>query len=366
MALIQPTTVIAGALAALAIGCGGDGPPPSGPPEAGEQGAPEAMGVETRDVVTGLEVPWGIDFLPDGDALLSERESGRLSTLSPDGELTEVQTLPSEARGEGGLLGIAVSPDYQEDELVYAYYTTDEDNRVARFRLGEQPEPILTGIAAGEIHNGGQIRFGPDGMLYVATGDAGDRDRSQDPESLNGKIVRITPEGAVPEDNPDPASPVYSLGHRNVQGLSWDARGRLFASEFGEGSFDEVNRIEPGANYGWPEVEGEGGEPEFVDPITTWATGEASPSGAEILGDSAIPEWEGDMFVAALAGQRLWRLELEAGGEVAERESLYEGAFGRIRAVVQAPDGSLWFATSNRDGRGTPAEGDDRIVRLGT
>lgn len=358
-------TVLLATAFSPAIGCGDKGPAPTGPPEPGGEGTPEAKGVKLTDVVTDLEVPWGLDFLPDGEALITERGTGKVLELSPDGELTEVQELPSESEGEGGLLGLAVSPEYEEDGFVYTYYTTGEDNRVARFRLGEEPEPILTGIAASEIHNGGRIRFGPDGMLYVATGDAGDASRSQDPDSLNGKILRLTPEGDAPPDNPDPGSPVYSLGHRNVQGLAWDARGQLFASEFGEGRFDEVNRIEPGANYGWPEVEGEGGEPEFVDPITTWKTGEASPSGAEIMLDSAIPAWEGDMFIAALAGQRIWRLELDGRGKVVDREPLYTDSFGRIRTVVQAPDGSLWFTTSNRDGRGSAVDGDDRIVRLG-
>lgn len=369
MASARPLSLLALLISvAFLVACGSDnGPSPTGPPEPGTEGAPKAAGVGTTDVATGLEVPWGIDFLPGGDALVTERMSGRVLRLAPGEEPEEVQELPSEARGEGGLLGIAVSPDYERDGYVYAYYTTNEDNRVVRFRLGEEPEPILTGIGAGEVHNGGQIKFGPDGMLYVATGDAGDFENSpsQDPESLNGKILRITPEGDVPDDNPVPGSPVYSLGHRNVQGLAWDAEGRLFATEFGQDRFDEVNLIEPGGNYGWPEVEGEGGEPEFIDPLTTWRPDQASPSGAEILLDPAVREWDGDMFVGALVGQRLWRLELDDRGGVAAREPLFTGSFGRIRTAVQAPDGSLWFTTSNRDGRGSPADGDDRIVRLG-
>ena len=285
--------------------------------------------------------------------------------MDSSGNVQEVQTLPTWGFGEGGSLGLAVSPDYERDGYVYAYYTTGEDNRVVRFRLGEDPEPILTGIPFNSYHDGGRIAFGPDGMLYVATGDAGDPSNAQDRGSLAGKILRLTPDGGVPEDNPFPNSPVYSYGHRNVEGLAWDERGQLFASEFGQDAFDEVNRIEPGENYGWPEVEGEGGEDlGYEDPITTWPTSEASPSGAAILKNGEIPQWEGDLFVAALRGQRLWRLELGPDGGVTGREELLKGEVGRIRNVVQAPDGSLWVTTSNLDGRGSPAPQDDRIIRL--
>jgi glucose/arabinose dehydrogenase len=203
-------------------------------------------------------------------------------------------------------------------------------------------------------------------MLYIATGDAGDPSNSQDRDSLGGKILRLTPDGNIPEDNPFPNSPVYSYGHRNVEGLAWDEEGRLYASEFGQFAYDEVNLIEPGENYGWPEVEGEGGESMgYVDPITTWRPYEASPSGAEILKNGAIPQWEDDLFVAALRGERLWRLELGPDGEVTGREELMWGEVGRIRNVVQAPDGSLWVTTSNLDGYGSSvSEQDDRILRL--
>jgi glucose/arabinose dehydrogenase len=324
--------------------------------------------VETSVIATNLEVPWGIAFLPNGDALFTERDSGRLLRMDASGDTEEVQTLPTRGFGEGGSLGLAVSPDYQEDGYVYAYYTTDQDNRVVRFKLGEEPEPILTGIPFNTYHDGGRIAFGPDGMLYIATGDAGDPLSSQDRSSLGGKILRLTPGGSVPEDNPFPNSPVYSYGHRNVEGLAWDAEGRLYASEFGQDAFDEVNLIKPGENYGWPEFEGDGGEEAtaagFVNPITTWTTDEASPSGAEILVNGAIPQWEGELFVAALRGERLWRLELGPDGGVVERHELLRDEVGRIRNVVQAPDGSLWVTTSNLDGRGTPAPQDDRILRL--
>ena len=341
------------------------------PPE--DTGAPEPEGasaeagpveVETSVVATGLEAPWGLAFLPGGEALVTERDSSRLLRLDPSGTVEEVGTLPADGSGEGGLLGVAVSPTYGEDGLVYAYYTTAEDNRVVRFRLGEEPEPILTGIPVNTYHNGGRIAFGPDGLLYVGTGDAGNMPLSQDLGSVGGKILRINPDGTIPADNPFPNSPVYSYGHRNVQGLAWDEGGQLYATEFGQNTFDEVNRVEPGGNYGWPEVEGEGGEPQFKDPISTWATSEASPSGATILKDGAIPQWEGDFFMAGLRGQRLWRLDLDGAGNVAGREELLSQEAGRLRHTAQAPDGSLWVLTSNRDGRGTPGPDDDRILKL--
>jgi glucose/arabinose dehydrogenase len=206
-------------------------------------------------------------------------------------------------------------------------------------------------------------------MLYIATGDAGNPSNSQDRSSLGGKILRLKPDGSIPEDNPFPNSPVYSYGHRNVEGLAWDKRGRLYASEFGSNLYDEVNLIRPGANYGWPEFEGDGGEEAetagYVNPITTWSTSEASPSGVEILKNGSIPQWEGNLFVAALRGERLWRLELGPDGSVIGRHQLLRDRIGRIRNVVQAPDGSLWVTTSNLDGYGSPvSEEDDRILRL--
>ncbi|CAA9449222.1 MAG: FIG01121053: hypothetical protein [uncultured Rubrobacteraceae bacterium] len=336
----------------------------TGPGTAAEE-RPSSTRVEVSTLATDLRVPWSFAFLPGGDALVTERDSGRILKVSPSGEAREVQTLPEGGAGEGGLLGVAVSPEYERDRYVYAYTTTETDNRVVRFRIGDEPEAVLTGIPVNSYHNGGRIGFGPDGMLYVTTGDAGDTSNSQDRSSLGGKILRVAPDGSVPEDNPFPDSPVYSYGHRNVQGLAWDAEGQLFASEFGQDTWDEANRIEAGENYGWPEVEGEGGEERgFVDPITVWPTSEASPSGAEILVGGAIPQWEGDLFVTALRGESLWRLELDDRGDVTGRERLLDGEVGRVRDVAQAPDGSLWVSTSNQDGRGTPAGNDDRIFRL--
>lgn len=315
-------------------------------------------------IARGLEAPWGLAFLPDGRALVSERDSGKLLRVSPTGRIEEAQRIAANGSGEGGFLGIALSPRYANDGLVYAYLSTEQDNRLVRFRLGEPPTPILTGIPVSGNHNGGRIAFGPDGLLYIGTGDAANRATAQDINSLGGKILRVTPDGKVPADNPFPNKPVYSYGHRNVQGLAWDASGQLYATEFGQNAFDEVNRIVTGGNYGWPEVEGVGKNGRYIDPITTFRTAEASPSGAVLLHNGAIPPWEGNLFVAGLRGERLWRLTLDAHGAVTQRESLLQGQFGRLRHVAQAPDGSLWVLTSNRDGRGNPTSDDDRILRL--
>ena len=346
----------------------------SGTPPAEDTGTPDLesttadagpVQVETSVVATGLEAPWGLVFTPNGEALVTERDSSRLLSVDSSGNVEEIQRLPENGTGEGGLLGLALSPNYESDGYVYVYYTTDEDNRVARMREGEDPEPVLTGIPVLTYHNGGRIAFGPDGYLYVGTGDAGDTSTSQNLNSLGGKILRVTPTGDVPSDNPFSGSPIYSYGHRNVQGLAWDGSGRLYASEFGQNRYDEANIIEPGGNYGWPEVEGEGGNPNYIDPISTWSTDEASPSGVEILKGGAIPQWEGDFFMAALRGQRLYRLDLDDSGAVVGQEELLQGEAGRLRHVAQAPDGSLWILTSNRDGRGNPIPDDDRILRLG-
>ncbi len=306
-----------------------------------------------RTVATGLEVPWGAAFLPDGRALVTERDSTRLLTVTPDGKVDEVQRI-TEARpgGEGGLLGVAVSPNYATDRWVYVYYTTDDDNRIARLRLGERPQPIVTGLPQAGNHNGGRIEFGPDGMLYAGTGDAGDSDRSQDKDSLGGKILRMTPDGEPAPGNPFDDSLVYSYGHRNVQGLAWDADGQLYASEFGQNRYDELNRIEPGANYGWPEAEGRSDDDRFTNPVATWATDDASPSGIAIVGDR--------VYMACLRGKRLYRI----GVDGRDAAILFKDEYGRLRHAEAAPDGSLWVFTSNHDGRGDPRSDDDRIIRL--
>ena len=319
-------------------------------------GAEEPDLTSPEVIATGLSVPWGLGFLPDGSALVAERTNGEVSRLTPGSDPVPVTTIAGVVpAGEGGLLGLAVSPAFAEDNLVYVYFTAASDNRIARFRLDapQEQEVVLDGLAKANIHNGGRIAFGPDGMLYAGVGDAAVTGDAQDASSLNGKILRLTPDGDVPESgNPFPDSLVYSLGHRNVQGLAFDADGQLYASEFGQNTWDEVNLIEAGANYGWPIVEGDASDPRFTDPIVQWRTSEASPSGATIIDDT--------LYVAALRGQRLWSVPLAGGAPVA----LLQGEYGRLRTAERAPDGSLWITTSNRDGRGSPSADDDRVIRF--
>lgn len=314
-----------------------------------------------RTLVDRLEVPWGVDFLPDGAAVVTERMSGRVLRVSDDGTTTALGTVGSTAaEGEAGLLGVAVSPDFAEDRTLFLYVTTASDNRVVRARLDGgrlgAPEVVLDGIPRGFIHDGGRLAFGPDGYLYVTTGETGDPSLAQDPDSLAGKILRITTDGDPAPGNPTPGSPVWSLGHRNVQGLAWDDEGRLWASEFGDSTWDELNLVEAGGNYGWPEVEGAGGGPRFTDPALVWPVEEASPSGLA---------WaDGHLWMAALRGRRLWRVDVGASGEASRPKAFLDGDYGRLRTVVAAPDGDLWLTTSNRDGRGEPTATDDRIIVL--
>ena len=310
-------------------------------------------------LVEQLEVPWGVDFLPDGSGVVTERMSGRVLRITPDGISTPLGAMAEAvAQGEAGLLGVAVSPEFDEDRTLFFYLTSSSDNRVVKAELDGStlgtPSVVLDGIPAGFIHDGGRIAFGPDGYLYVTTGETGEPELAQDPDSLAGKILRITPDGRPAPGNPDPDSPVWSLGHRNVQGLAWDDDGRLWASEFGDSTWDELNLVEKGGNYGWPVVEGSGGGPEFIDPQLVWPVEDASPSGLAYA--------DGQLWMAALRGRRLWRIDVSADGRASDPTAWFTEQYGRLRTVAVAPDGLLWLTTSNRDGRGEPVPADDRIL----
>ncbi|WP_409469501.1 PQQ-dependent sugar dehydrogenase [Streptomyces sp. HC307] len=380
------TAVLAAAALLLTAGCssddeGGGSPggggdttpsstaaqsPPSG--QAAEETPPAKGSVEVvRTVTEDLDSPWGLAALPDDDLLVSSRDGGTITRVDTEtGRKTELGEVPGVSpAGEGGLMGLALSPDYASDHMVYAYFTSASDNRIVRMLYDEQkpsgeqlgaPDTIFRGIPKGFIHNGGRIAFGPDKMLYAGTGESGEEGLSQDRESLGGKILRMTPEGEPAPGNPFPDSPVYSYGHRNVQGIAWDDKQRLFAAEFGQDTWDELNAIKPGDNYGWPEVEGTSDEAGFHNPIAQWATDEASPSG--------IAYAEGSLWMAGLRGQRLWRIPLNGTEASADPQAFLEGEYGRLRTVVSAGGNKLWLVTSETDGRGSPEGGDDRILEL--
>jgi glucose/arabinose dehydrogenase len=316
-------------------------------------GRPHVVGV----VASGLQAPWGITFLPDGSALVGERDTTRVLAIE-DGDVRPVGRVEGvQPQGEAGLLGLAASPSYDEDQLVYAYLSTASDNRVVRMsydgrRLGP-PEAVLTGIPNGFIHDGGRLLFAPDGNLFVSTGETGSAELAQDRDSLAGKILRITPDGKAAPGNPRDGSRVWTMGHRNVQGLAFDGSGRLWATEFGANTWDELNRIDKGRNYGWPLVEGRGDLSEYRNPFVQWRTSEASPSGLAFL--------DGSLWAGALRGGRLWQVPVRGDGTGRPRD-FFVGDYGRMRTVVAAPDGNLWVTTSNRDGRGEPAPKDDRIL----
>ncbi|WP_426978497.1 PQQ-dependent sugar dehydrogenase [Pseudarthrobacter sp. O4] len=335
--------------------------PASGSPAAASSSAAAPAGQPTvaGRINAGLQVPWSTVFLPDGTAIISERDSALLRTVSagsgtagaagdsPAGTLGKVPgVVPG---GEGGLLGLALSPDFAADRYLYAYFTAAGDNRIARLRVDEgngqlqlgAPEIIFTGIPKASTHNGGRIRFGPDGYLYVGTGDSQRREQPQDPKALGGKILRITPEGRPAPGNPFGDNPVYSFGHRNVQGLAWDSAGRLWASEFGPDVDDELNLIVPGGNYGWPEVTGAPHRAGFLDAKVVWpSTADSSPSGLEIVGDTA--------YMGALRGQRVWTVPLR-GEFAADPVGYFTRTYGRIRDVSLAPDGRLWVLSNNQN-----------------
>lgn len=341
--------------------------PGTAPSGRGTEPVPPAKGSVRvlRTVAEGLKTPWGLAPLPDGGLLVSSRDDGTIIRIDEKtGRRTELGTVSGVApAGEGGLLGIALSPAYTSDHMIYAYFTSASDNRIVRMRYderkppGEQldaPDTVFKGIPKGVVHDGGRIAFGPDGMLYAGTGDSGERGLAQDRRSLGGKILRLTPEGEPAPGNPFPGSPVYSYGHRNVQGLAWDDRQRLFASEFGQDTWDELNAIKPGANYGWPKAEGRSSDAAFQNPVAQWHPDEASPSGIACV--------KGVIWMAGLRGRRLWRIPLKGTEAAAAPQAFLTGEYGRLRTVVAAGGDTAWLVTSNTDGRGRPKKGDDRVL----
>ncbi|WP_241973352.1 sorbosone dehydrogenase family protein [Cryobacterium sp. TMT2-15-1] len=316
-------------------------------------------------IASGLDAPWSILRLPDDGTLISERDTTLVRELLPDGSLRDAgRVAEASPGGEGGLLGLAALADPAAPGgtgWVYAYFTSADDNKIVRMPLlgtvGSHTlgasEPVQGGIPKAGNHNGGRLGFGPDGLLYATVGDAGNPENAQDLGSLGGKILRMTPTGAVPDDNPF-GTLVYSYGHRNPQGIAWDSSGRLWASEFGQNTWDELNLITPGGNYGWPIVEGRGQSADsgYLKPEQQWPTSEASPSGLAIVNDT--------IFMAALRGERLWRIDPSTG----EVDDWFGNSFGRLRDVVSGPDGTLWFVSNNTDGRGTPSAGDDRLYQV--
>ncbi|MFP3714066.1 PQQ-dependent sugar dehydrogenase [Puerhibacterium sp. TATVAM-FAB25] len=375
-----------------------------------------AVTARAETVADDLDVPWGLAPLPDGRLLVSLRDAARLVVVDPaSGDVADVggpgaerlaaETVPL---GEGGLLGVAVAPTgagaggaatpdagvapARDDAVtVVVYRTGADDNAVLTGALhlgGAAPRldrlaTVLDGIPSAANHDGGQVAFGPDGHLWVTTGDAGERGAAQDPGSLAGKVLRVTLDGDPAPGNPTAGSPVWSRGHRNVQGIGWDPAGRAFASEFGQDTWDELNLLVPGGDHGWPDVEGRAGGggspavpgtslPETVDgrvqPLATWATDEASPSGLAVTPDA--------VYLAGLRGERLWRVPFDvepgrapstdpaAAPGLGEPQALLDGEHGRLRAVAAAGEGALWVLTNNTDGRGDPRAGDDRLLRV--
>ena len=345
-------------------------------PTAFAQEYPE-LGVKIETVAENLTIPWSIDWTPDGMILFTER-NGNLRAIQ-DGQLLQEPLLSLGVGGvEGGMLGVAVDPNYSDNHYVYVYYTYNEllstTNKLVRYQLEDrvlnEDKVLIEGIPGGPFHDGGRIQFGPDGKLYITTGEAGNPDLSQDLNSLGGKILRINSDGTIPEDNPLENSPIYSLGHRNPQGLDWDDSGNLVATEHGPSGWrgiahDEVNVILSGANYGWPDVIGDETKEGLLNPILHTGDDTWAPSGAEFYYGDKIPQWYGKYFVATLRGSHLHMIDFDLqNNSVIFHEKLFQDEFGRLRDVKTGPDGFLYMLTSNQDGRGSPRTNDDRILRI--
>ncbi len=328
-----------------------------------DKNAPVQKTAPFEIVAENLKIPWEIVFLPDGRILVTERPgSVKILEKRRVGKSYKIKEVLH--YGEGGLLGAAIHPEFEKNKYVYLYFTYKKNgeilNKVNRYRLEKDKlvfdKTVIDGIKGAIFHDGGRIEFGPDGYLYITTGDATQPELSQDPNNLNGKILRIKDDGSIPEDNPF-NNPVYSYGHRNPQGLAWDENGQLWITEHGpsglQSGYDEINKIVKGGNYGWPEILGGKEKPGMIKPVVhsgpdeTWA-----PAGAVF--------YKGYMFFAGLRGESLYRFD----PKTKKVKAFFKGEFGRLRAVVLGPDNYLYISTSNTDGRGRPRKGDDKIIKI--
>ncbi|GAA3141861.1 PQQ-dependent sugar dehydrogenase [Streptomyces rectiviolaceus] len=333
---------------------------------------PKAAVGEPTDIATistGWTIPWGTSWTPDGkSALVTERDDFRVWLVSADGkDKKQIGTVPDSQTtgGEGGLMGVAVDPDWATNHYVYVMHTSSEGNRIARMTYDGTKltdyKALLKGIKKNKYHNGGRLAFGPDGYLYATTGDAQDGALAQDKNSLNGKILRLTKDGKAAPGNPF-GNYAYSMGHRNPQGIAFDTQGRLWEAELGQGKKDELNLIKPGKNYGWPTCEGTCDVSGMTNPKTTWGVAEASPSGVAVV--------DGAVYMAALKGERLWRIPINADNEdVGTPKAFYVGEYGRLRAVTAVPGAAsegnqLWLSTTNADNNGGQPDGSDQIFRV--
>ncbi|GLZ35524.1 hypothetical protein Lesp02_77110 [Lentzea sp. NBRC 105346] len=313
------------------------------------QDGPSAQAVRT--IATKLDIPWDIEFAPDGSGIFTERDTRKIKKIKGT-TITTLDTVSeaSTTGGEGGLLGLALSKTFATDNTVFIYYSTGSDNRIAKKKLGSPAQPIVTGIPRNRYHNGGGLEFGPDGFLYATTGDGQNKANAQNKNSLGGKILRFDTNGKAAPGNPF-NSLVYSYGHRNVQGITWVGT-TAYATEFGDAKTDELNKIEAGKNYGWPNCEGPCNTPGYTNPVKSWSNKEAGPAG--------IGFYKGALYIGAVTGKRVWKVPVN-GASLGNPQSVFTG-YGRVRAVAPAPDGTLWLGTSNQDNNGSPGATDDRIL----
>ena len=382
MGRVTGRTIAVAMLATLAA-CGGSSKPTPSLPE--PTGSPNGIAVErfaatdgtkfgVQVLVTGLQIPWALAFAPDGRLFLTERP-GRVRVYMNGQLLAEPALTLSDVytNGESGILGLALHPDFASNHFVYLTYTASGPSgpvgRMMRFRESgnklAEGVVLLDDVAASGIHNGSRVKFGPDRLLYVTYGDAANPSVAQDAAALNGKVLRFNDDGTSAAGNRF-SSPVFTFGHRNPQGLAWHpVSGDLWETEHGQVGNDEINVLDGGNNYGWPVIEGDATRPDMIAP-RTFFTPSVAPSGAAFYSGNAIPGFRNQLFVATLAGQALLRVTIDGTGlrHVASVERLLEHKYGRLRDVVNGPDGFLYFCTSNRDGRNTPVAEDDRLLRI--